>query len=52
MNKIADVLAAFALVTGILVATRKGSQGPALLASAGNAVAHIEQGASGQKISG
>jgi hypothetical protein len=51
VNKIADVLAAFALVAGVLVATRPGSKGPALLTAAGNAVAHVEQGATGQKLS-
>lgn len=50
MNHIADIIGAFALVTGVLVATRKGSRGPDIVDSFGLAVAHIEQGASGQKI--
>ena len=40
-----------AIVTGIYVGTKPGSRGPAILDSFGLAVAHIEQGASGQKIS-
>jgi len=51
VNHIADIIAAFAIVTGIYVGTKPGSRGPAILDSFGLAVAHIEQGASGQKIS-
>lgn len=50
MNKLFDVLSAFAIVSGILVMTRPGSKGPALLTAAGNAFAHVEQGATGQKL--
>lgn len=50
MNKLFDVLAAFALVSGVFVATRKDSKGPALLKAAGDAFAHVEQGATGQKL--
>jgi hypothetical protein len=50
MNHLVDVLSGFAIVSGIYVMTRKDSKGPALLAAAGNAFAHVEQGATGQKL--
>lgn len=50
MNKLFDLGFYAMVVGGILVLTRPGSQGPKLLTSAGNAFAHVEQAATGQKL--
>lgn len=50
MNHLVDAIAGFVIVSGIYVMTKPGSKGPALLTAAGNAFAHIEQGATGQKL--
>lgn len=50
MNKVADVLMALAVVGGILVLTRPGSQGPSLVSALGGAAASIFGVATGQAV--
>lgn len=52
MNKLFDVFTYALAIGGILVLTRPGSQGPALFKAATSGFVHIEQAATGQKISG
>jgi hypothetical protein len=51
MNKVFDVGFYAFVVAGTLVLTRKGSQGPAFVKAAGDALTGLVQGASGQKVS-
>lgn len=51
MNQIADILTYALTIGGILVMTRPGSQGPKLVTAFTSGFAHIEQAATGQKLS-
>lgn len=50
MNKLVDLLTFALVIGGVLVMTRKGSQGPALVGAVTSGFVHIEQAATGQKV--
>ena len=52
MNKLFDVLSLSLLVGGVMVLTAPKSKGPALFTAATSGFAHIEQAATGQKLTG
>ena len=51
MNRLFDVLSLSLLVGGVFVLTAPKSKGPQLFVAATNGFAHIEQAATGQKLS-
>lgn len=52
INKLADSFTYAFIVGGILVMTRPGSQGPALLKNLTSGYTHIVQASTGQPIAG
>lgn len=50
MNRITDLVTYAFLVSGILVLTRPGSQGPKFVSALGGSITGLVQGASGQKV--
>jgi hypothetical protein len=51
VNKIVDLFTYALMIGGVLVMTRPGSQGPALVGAVTGGFVHIEQAATGQKVS-
>jgi hypothetical protein len=51
-NRIGDFLVYGMVVAGILVLTKQGSQGPAIVTNIGGAFAGVIRAASGQKAAG
>lgn len=50
MNKVADIATGALVVAGVMVLTRKGSQGPALFGAVTSGFAHITEAATGQRL--
>lgn len=52
MNKLVDIATYAFIVSGILVLTRPGSQGPKFVTAITSGLTHLVQGASGQTVKG